>query len=174
MRAPQLSTRLGNEWTRSGALPPVLPGLPPPPAAVRGPHSLGERRLCFWIIEAFFLCAFLLLHLRADVWNWWRNGERVTGVVVDLEYADEKISEMAIRDPATERRITVYPRFQPPDKERGDMATVVVMPGDPRKVATPADLNLYLGCWGVAPLLAVWWPLRCWRRRGMLAVGDWV
>jgi len=172
MGAPQPSTRLGNEWTRSGALPPVLPGLPPPPVPGRGASSLGERRLCFWIIEIFLVCAFLLMHLGLDVWDWWRNGERVTGVVVDLDYADERISEMAIREPTTERRITVHPNFDQPDKERGDLATLVVMPGNPSKVATPADLNLYFLCWAGLPVLAVWWPLRCWRRHRMLAIGG--
>ena len=131
-------------------------------------HFRSALRLWFWIIEGSLVVAFLLMHFGLDVWDWWRNGERVTGVVVDLDYADGGATEIAIRDPATERRVTVHPNFDQPDKELGDMTTVVVMPGDPSKVATPADLNLYLLCWAVAPLLAVWWPLRCWSRHQML------
>ena len=133
---------------------------------------MRERRRWFWAIELSLVGPFLCLHFGVGVWGWWRRGERVTGVVVDIDHDDKGIESMTIRDPATEREVTVWPDFDHPQRRLGDTATTVVMRTDPSKVATPADINLYLACWALLGLLAVLWPPRCWRRYGTLATGD--
>ena len=134
--------------------------------------TLPQRRCGFWAIELLLVGVFLCLHLGVGVWDWWRNGDRVTGLVLNAHHVDEGADTLTILEPATERTIKVSPGPFDREKQVGDTATAVVRRGHPNLVATPADLNFYLAVWAVLALLIAVWPVRCWRRYRTLVTGD--
>jgi hypothetical protein len=147
------------------------PPLADPPLVEEAVSTVSERRRVFWIIEVVLVGSFLLTHLGMGVWDWWRNGDRVTGTIVEIDRDGQgHIMSMTIMDPATERNVEVQGPWAP--HEVGDPATAVVHPADATEVRTSGELIVYVAVWAALGVLACAWPVWCWRRYGMLAVGE--
>ena len=129
----------------------------------------------FCVAEMVLIIAMVVLSF---IWQWWRYGERVEGVIVEVEERDQSSWRLAtIRDPETELEITfrLGEAWAPWDRrgwgyeqQVGDRATAVVSRSDPSKVATPGELQLYVALWALLPLLIILLPTcsalkLCWR-----------
>ena len=124
-----------------------------------------RHHLRFWFVELVLIGMFFGFSYIGD---WWRNGDRITGVILEIEEPDADCCRWAtIRDPATGSDISF--EFSSA-AEVGDTATAVVMRDDRSKVASPGALQVYLGLWAVLGLAAVAWPLFCLRCYGRLAL----
>jgi hypothetical protein len=136
--------------------------------AGRLPTEPGDRhewRLAFWSMELALLTAFITLDCPLE---WWRHGERFTGVVVDVELNPNEcppdVLAWTVRDPETEREVRVVDVLNLADSSLsvGDSATAVIAPGDSTDTASPEQLNQYLTFWKAAAVMAVIWPIAFW------------
>ena len=131
-----------------------------PDAAEPGTGCLTE----VWhlvVIELAALIAFALLQVDADVWRWWRDGERLDVIVVELP--SDKGGPLVVLDPATELEHTVSSFYSTPDV--GDEIEVIVSPKDPSDIATRSELITYLVLWVVTVAAAFTAPVAYARRR---------
>jgi len=138
--------------------PPVTFGVQQPEELESGSGCL--TRLSHLVaIELALLIPFALLQVDNDVWRWWRDGERITGIVVEV--VDQ--GQLVVRDPATELEHSVTNTFETAN-EGGDIE-VIVSPKDPTDIATNSELVMYLVFWVLTVLAAVAAPLAYLVRR---------
>ena len=115
----------------------------------------------FWFCIAEIALVITAVAAFAYWGQWWIDGERFTGVIVEID----DIEHVVIRDPGTERSVEASLSIWPwDDFEVGDTTTVLIDRDDPAMVAAAIEVQVMIAILVVVPLLlALALLIRGWR-----------